>query len=96
MHSRTQVPLTLAFAVTIHKCQGWTRPAIWIDIGPKEFALGLTFVALSRATSIHGIILNPSDPATAQWSRLLRINTSDGQKRRQKIDQLLERLQNST
>ena len=96
MHSRTQVPLTLAFAVTIHKCQGWTRPAICVDIGPKEFALGLTFVALSRATSLRGIILNPSDPATAQWSRLLRINTSDGQKRRQKIDQLLERLQNST
>ena len=93
LHSRTQVPLTLAFAVTIHKCQGWTRPAVWVDIGPKEFALGLTFVALSRATSLRGIILNPTDPATAQWSRLLRINNSEGQKKRRAVDQLLARLQ---
>ena len=96
MHSRTQIPLTLAFAVTIHKSQGWTRPAVWIDIGPREFALGLTFVALSRATSLSGIILNPRDPAAAQWSRLVRINTSDGQKRRKKVDEILQRLQDST
>ena len=96
LNSRTQVPLALAFAVTIHKCQGWTRPAVWVDIGPKEFALGLTFVALSRATSLSGIILNPADPAAAQWSRLMRINNSDGQKKRKKIDSLLQRLQRST
>ena len=67
-----------------------------MDIGPKEFALGLAFVALSRATSLRGIILNPTDPATAQWSRLLRINTSEGQKRRKMADELLQRLQRST
>ena len=96
LHSRTQVSLALAFAVTIHKCQGWTRPAVWVDIGPKEFALGLTFVALSRATSLRGSILNPTDPAAAQWSRLARINASDGQKKRKQVDRLLQRLQAST
>ncbi|XP_043195388.1 ATP-dependent DNA helicase PIF1-like [Amphibalanus amphitrite] len=96
LHSRTQIPLALAFAVTIHKCQGWTRPAVWVDIGPKEFALGLTFVALSRATSLRGLILNPTDPAAAQWSRLVRINNSNGQKKRKEVDRLLQRLQEST
>ena len=96
LHSRTQIPLSLAFAVTIHKCQGWTRPTVSIDIGTTEFALGLTFVALSRSTSLRGILLNPADPASAQWSRFYSINTSKGQQKRQGADQLLERLHSST
>ena len=96
LHSRTQIPLSLAFAVTIHKCQGWTRPTVSIDVGTTEFALGLTFVALSRSTSLRGILLNPADPASAQWSRFFSINTSKGQQKRQGADQLLERLHSST
>ena len=96
LHSRTQIRLSLAFAVTIHKCQGWARPAVWVDIGPKEFALGLTFVALSRATSLRRLILNPMDPAAAQWSRLVRISNSNGQKKRKEVDRLLRSLQEST
>ena len=61
LHSRTQIPLTLAFAVTIHKCQGWTRPTVCVDVGTTEFALGLTFVALSRTTTFQGLLLNPAD-----------------------------------
>ena len=94
--SRTQIPLSLAFAVTIHKCQGWTRPTVSIDVGTTEFALGLTFVALSRATSLRGILLNPADPGSAQWSRFASINSSKGQQKREGADQLLQRLHNST
>lgn len=96
LFTRTQIPVNLAFAVTIHKSQGWTRPTISVDIGTKEFALGLTFVALSRATSLGGILLSPADPASAQWARFCNINKSDGQHKRREIDELLLRLQRST
>jgi hypothetical protein len=43
-----QTPVNLAFAVTIHTCQGWTKPSVSVDSGTKEFALGLTFVAADQ------------------------------------------------
>ncbi|CAG8597262.1 6136_t:CDS:2, partial [Cetraspora pellucida] len=46
--SRMQFPLCLAWAITIHKSQGLTLSQAVIDIGNKEFAIGLTFVAISR------------------------------------------------
>lgn len=42
-----QVPLQLAWAVTIHKSQGLTLGRIKVGLGKKEFQSGLTFVALS-------------------------------------------------
>lgn len=55
--SFTQFPLRLAWAVTIHKGQGKTFDKIIIDIGRGAFAFGQTYVALSRCTSLNGIIL---------------------------------------
>ena len=46
--SRLQIPLKLAWAVTIHKSQGLTLDKAVINIGKKEFSSGLTFVACSR------------------------------------------------
>ena len=64
----TGVPLTLAWAITIHKAQGMTMDRVTIDLGQKEFATGMTFVALSRAKRFDGIRLLPFD-----WNRLDRI-----------------------
>jgi hypothetical protein len=53
----TQFPLRLAFAVTIHKSQGKTFERVIIDVGNGTFAPGQMYVALSRCTSLEGIIL---------------------------------------
>lgn len=54
--TRKQFPLTLAYAMTIHKSQGLTLPKIKIDIGAKELAIGLTYVALSRVRELSDIV----------------------------------------
>jgi ATP-dependent DNA helicase PIF1 len=52
-----QYPLMLAWAVTIHKGQGKTFDKVVIDIGRGTFTHGQTYVALSRCTTLSGIIL---------------------------------------
>lgn len=53
----SQYPLTLAWAVTIHKIQGCTLSHAQIDIGVSIFEFGQTYVALSRVKSIDGLYL---------------------------------------
>ncbi|GET01852.1 ATP-dependent DNA helicase Pif1-like [Rhizophagus clarus] len=45
---RLQIPFSLAWAITAHKSQGLTLSKAAIDLGRKEFATGLSFVANSR------------------------------------------------
>lgn len=53
----TQYPLKLAWAVTIHKSQGMTFDKMIIDIGRGTFSHGQMYVALSRCTTLEGIVL---------------------------------------
>lgn len=55
--SFTQLPLRLAWAVTIHKAQGKTFDRVIIDLGRGAFAHGQTYVALSRCRTLDGIVL---------------------------------------
>jgi ATP-dependent DNA helicase PIF1 len=55
--SRTGLPLSLAWSLTIHKSQGLTIPKAVVDIGPREMSAGLSFVALSRVRRLQDIIL---------------------------------------
>ena len=52
--TRPQYPLTLAWAVTIHKYQGLTLPEIAIDMTPTngKFKPGQAYVAFSRVRTI--------------------------------------------
>ncbi|MDD5095827.1 MAG: AAA family ATPase [Dehalococcoidia bacterium] len=52
-----QYPLMLAWAVTIHKSQGKTLDKVIVDIGRGTFAYGQVYVALSRCTTLDGIVL---------------------------------------
>lgn len=54
--SFSQYPLRLAWAITIHKSQGLTFEKAIIDAG-KSFASGQVYVALSRCTSLEGMVL---------------------------------------
>lgn len=57
----TAIPLTLAWAITIHKAQGITLDRVTVDLGSREFSSGLSFVALSRARTFTGLRVEPFD-----------------------------------
>lgn len=56
--SFVQIPLKLAWSITIHKVQSATIEKLYIDMDRGAFAPGMLYVALSRAVSLKGLILS--------------------------------------
>ncbi|MCB9803189.1 AAA family ATPase [Candidatus Nomurabacteria bacterium] len=78
-----QIPLRLAWAITVHKSQGMTLDAAEIDLS-KSFVSGMGYVALSRVRSLSGLRLLGlnelaliSDEQVIEIDRLLRIKSQE-------------------
>ena len=54
----SQLPIKLAWSMTIHKVQSATIQKLYIDMDKGAFAPGMLYVALSRAVSLDGLILS--------------------------------------
>jgi ATP-dependent DNA helicase PIF1 len=65
----SQVPLILAWALTIHKSQGSTLDIAEIDAGSGIFECGQTYVALSRVKSLEGLYLQSFDAKRVRINR---------------------------
>ena len=86
--SYIQIPLRLAWAVTVHKSQGLTFDNVIID-ADKAFASGQVYVALSRCRTLEGIILKSkissriikSDPDVAKYMNSVDTILLDGRQR---------------
>ncbi|KAE8736723.1 hypothetical protein FOCC_FOCC017822, partial [Frankliniella occidentalis] len=72
--SREQVPLCLAWAVTVHKSQGLTLDRAVVSVGLRDFAVGLMYVAMSRVKSWAGLLIDPE----FGLNRILDIRNSPG------------------
>jgi hypothetical protein len=60
--TRSQFPLTLAWALTIHKSQGLSLKYVLIDLGDSIFESGMAYVALSRAHELENVYLIDFSP----------------------------------
>lgn len=59
---RSQIPLRIAYAITVHRAQGATLDSALIDIGSSTFEYGQAYVALSRVRSLEGLYVWKLDP----------------------------------
>lgn len=83
-----QIPLRLAWAITIHKSQGMTLSAAQMDLS-RTFAPGMGYVALSRVESLDGLFLDGISPQALTVSdEALQID-SDLRQRSEQIEQEL-------
>ena len=59
---REQFPLILAYAITIHKCQGLSLDCAIMDLSTNVFSPGMAYVALSRVRTLCGLYLTKFEP----------------------------------
>jgi ATP-dependent DNA helicase PIF1 len=59
---RQQIPLKLAYAITIHKAQGATLDCALIDVGGRTFEYGQAYTALSRVKDMESLYIHDIAP----------------------------------
>lgn len=67
-----QIPLCLAWAMTIHKIQGATLSMAEMDIGSGIFECGQSYVALSRVKELSGLYLSGFSPEKIRVNEKVR------------------------
>ena len=56
--TRTQFPLIVCYAITVHKSQSITEDMIVTDLSCRDFQTGLSYVAVSRVKTLQGLMLD--------------------------------------
>jgi len=87
VHERQQLPLKLAWAMTIHKSQGLTLTKAWIDIGKSEKTPGISYVAVSRLKTLASCVIEPMT-----FERLTSLKKSVGLQYRLQEESRLDKL----
>jgi ATP-dependent DNA helicase PIF1 len=83
--SRSQFPIALAYAITVHKAQGITVPRAVFNIVQRDFSPGLTYVAVSRVKTLDGVLFEESfnfDRFQQRDSETARMRWADVERRR--------------
>ncbi|KAF5133799.1 ATP-dependent DNA helicase PIF1 [Metarhizium anisopliae] len=74
--TRTQFPLIVCYAITVHKSQSITEDVIVTDLSCRDFQTGLIYVAISRVKTLQGLMLD----APFDRSHLFYESPPDGMK----------------
>ncbi|KAF5132980.1 ATP-dependent DNA helicase PIF1 [Metarhizium anisopliae] len=74
--TRTQFPLVVCYAITVHKSQSITEDMIVTDLSCRDFQTGLSYVAVSRVKTLEGLMLD----APFDRSHLFYESPPDGMK----------------
>ena len=91
-HSRTMLPIMLGYSLSIHKLQGETVEKVILNLGPVEFATGLTLVGASRVRKYEDLAFSPYP----NFERFQQIANSKGLKQRIYEDNRLKQLSVAT
>ena len=83
--SRFQTPLRLAYAMTVHKCQGTTLDIFKYILGKKDIAFGGTYVAFSRAKKLSCLLIIGA-PQIDPWKERFK-NMSRGKKNKHVLNE---------